>query len=797
MDGQNMKSSSFPTSERTKHWDAVKAMAQAAVNLELFTIPLYMTSMYSLTGMHQIATGNDFYRGRWWPGIKTTADPDGFPYCKKDQPNGKKEQSDGKKKHPDFDRMPKVQGIWYPEHPSYERQKLNTKTNHRIFNVIYKIFIEEMMHLQMAANLAKVLGVEPEFTHKDLMTKEIGDEKKSFGWHCFDPGKNKGRIPYVLNTVDLKDDFQGDVLAALVKLNEVEVRTGELDANQITLFRIIECPMEEAVDHIRPEKWKNYLQHTNKPFDKKVEEPADLPLFGSIGRLYQCLFNHLNFVYEDECNLLQHILQNHSHPYPQKDRFNEKRKGHPYSEYPGFDTTLMGTDAKYVMVRIKKLINAITEQGEGGPIENISDVYQQKVPEGADDEAVVGIVAKDDQGDAWAIEHNYKSYDDQGTRVASARGYARTQGFKGISKENVSKMDHEEIFTEVQTLMDEDDLRTWSQWFAEGNTWTAGMLESEDYKNNQYSRANHSKEAHALPDANEVAEAMNRLRAGQSRGIGDKAHDMFSQAAAGSIKGVIAVLNKYWSHEKGAKTAFPSPAMGGTADRLSICYSILGKAPDLVAGVKNRASGKDHLHHACQGLYLEPTGENPDQGRTGHHCGTDHEYCADVSLYHTCIGSNQCRAEGGCGYVQPIGGGHSCGGSQEVQGESSCSPGTYSPPSDNACAGMGGCAVPISASQLFPKPPQSVYDSGQPWALMQLHDFAWEGAFHKRIVAKGLRYEGSCEDRTVSYARGDNVYRTAWEMHLEVLESRKESSPAEAPEAPETSDIRLAFPPST
>lgn len=31
---------------------AVYAMVQAAVNVELFTIPLYMTSLYSVHGMH-------------------------------------------------------------------------------------------------------------------------------------------------------------------------------------------------------------------------------------------------------------------------------------------------------------------------------------------------------------------------------------------------------------------------------------------------------------------------------------------------------------------------------------------------------------------------------------------------------------------------------------------------------------------------------------------------------------------------------------------------------------------------
>src|ERR1700722_814430 len=55
---------------------ALRAIAQAAVEVELFTIPLYMTAMYSIQGMHQITgQGNNFYQGRLWPGPATTANP--------------------------------------------------------------------------------------------------------------------------------------------------------------------------------------------------------------------------------------------------------------------------------------------------------------------------------------------------------------------------------------------------------------------------------------------------------------------------------------------------------------------------------------------------------------------------------------------------------------------------------------------------------------------------------------------------------------------------------------------------
>jgi len=41
------------------------------------------------------------------------------------------------------------------------------------------------------------------------------------------------------------------------------------------------------------------------------------------------------------------------------------------------------------------------------------------------------------------------------------------------------------------------------------------------------------------------------------------------------------------------------------------------------------------LNHACQGLALEPE------------AGEDPAGCAAVEIYHTCRGSNDCKAEGG------------------------------------------------------------------------------------------------------------------------------------------------------
>ena len=84
---------------------ALRAIAQAAIEVELFTIPLYMSAAYSIQGMHQITSKeNAFYEGRLWPGPDTVADP----------------------KTP----------------------------NERAFNTVFSVFVQEMLHLQLAANMA-------------------------------------------------------------------------------------------------------------------------------------------------------------------------------------------------------------------------------------------------------------------------------------------------------------------------------------------------------------------------------------------------------------------------------------------------------------------------------------------------------------------------------------------------------------------------------------------------------------------------------------------------------------------
>ncbi|WP_204334033.1 ferritin-like domain-containing protein, partial [Klebsiella pneumoniae] len=87
-----------------------------------------------ITGMHPITSqGNSFYKGRQWPGAKTSAT---------------------------FERKPGKQG-----------------ENKYAFNIVFSVFIQEMLHLQMAANLATAIGATPSFTATAL-------QDARHGWTC-------------------------------------------------------------------------------------------------------------------------------------------------------------------------------------------------------------------------------------------------------------------------------------------------------------------------------------------------------------------------------------------------------------------------------------------------------------------------------------------------------------------------------------------------------------------------------------------------------------------------------------
>lgn len=648
---------------------ALRAIAQAAIDVELFTIPLYMTSLYSIAGMHQInGANNRLYLGRLWPGSKTVAEP--------------------------------------------------ASGNEKAFNIVFSVFIQEMLHLQMAANMANVVGTKPNFTSPALQ-----DERH--GWTCYGPG-----LSVIPNIIDLKDTEHEDV----------PVNIGPLDSDTIRLFVAIEQPEELAIKAIKPEIIREKKYFPQAPFPNwKIGDP--LPMFGTIGWMYQCYYDYLSLSYDDGSTLWQHVFEYASaHSPVQNDLFNAVSGGHPMREFMGFNTIVALTYPDIAFKQMVDMMDAITDQGEGSQLKKRPELLKKVLPRYCSDRE--------------ALESDYPSYDAKGELIASADAAARFGN---------DHQDHYERFQEVQALIERGEVTTWANNPKVGH-WQASDLKTDEYDNNPYNDV--------LPSADDIAGAMNRL-AGET-----DTHTKLSQAAIGAIAGVTTVLNEYWSPPAGS-VLFPYPSMVGSGDRMAIAWAVTGQCPDLSLGIDPPVPNT--LKHACQGLDFDSRGHND---------------CAQVAIFHSCKGSNNCHAQGGCGFVQVTTGGGNCSSSGSTGsggGGGNCGsvlsvrkmgggcgwppppPSTfYSAPSDNKCSTLGGCAVPISASQLYPTE-----------GMMQIFDFQQDPPDTGPITSDPI-----CRMR---YQVGEAVHDVAYKAFAEVMNYRL-TPPAEKPKP---NDLRLAFPPST
>jgi hypothetical protein len=678
------------TDKRVVRW-----IAQAAVNVELFTIPLYMTTLYSIEGSHPITgKGNDFYKGRIWPGAKAAA----------------------------FTDVPKDKPGW---------------GNKQAFNIIFSVFIQEMLHLQMAANIATAIGHTPCFTDPAL-------QDRNNGWICYGPALTA--IPTI---VDLRDT---------ATYTDVKVNVGPLDEDRIELFLAIEQPQEDAE--------RDIVRHTEQYFPKVPfdggdpdYDPAAADIwFGSIGYMYQCYRDYLQIRYDDGSCLWDHVFDQNGQ---QNDLFNAfSFPGHPMREYMGVETTVALTDSGIAFRQALNMMNAITDQGEGATLKARLRL--------ANEAGMLKSVEVRYRPDRDALESDYPSYSDTGEQVPSGDAAARFDN---------DGEDHFARFKEVRNLMRDGGIVTWDKAGKAGN-WTAADLTTADYDpdNNPY----------GLPAPEQIATALNNLYAPDVR---EESHQTLSQAVVGAIKGVTTVLDQYWN-PKGAAISFPYPSMAGSGDRMATAWAVMARTPDLSQGVP--PPNTRIVNHTCQGLDLHAQG------------GIGTNACALTQVYHTCRGSNLCKGMGGCGFVQPSGGGGNCSTSALRAAASDPTPGkprgggcsavsvrakgglcgtptpsptatTYTAPSDNRCGGFGGCAVPISACQIYPV-------SG----LMDLYQLepapqASSGAF------KPVKFG------TIPFNKGDKVEDIAFKAFGEV--AKKMGMPAPVQQDP--NDIRLAFPPST
>ncbi|HEX8887913.1 MAG TPA: ferritin-like domain-containing protein [Pyrinomonadaceae bacterium] len=642
---------------------ALQALAQAAINVELFTIPLYMISLFSIQGMHQItSSGNDFYQGRLWPGAAPS------PHPEKDPDN---------------------------------------QTNALAFNHFFSVFIDEMLHLQLASNVAKALGVMPTYNSSAL-------QDTNYGWTCYGPDKTV--IPHIL---DFRDTIEG--------YYDIKVKLDALTLDQNRLFLAIEENEDDAKSIIDPQKIGNYFPSVPFANWSADNTETDLPLFGTIGWMYKCLWQYMEIVYTDGTSLFESVFNRGT---LERDLFNARSSYHK-PEYPKMPTMASGEiSVPDAMENILNMINAITDQGEGsGVAEWIRRMRGQ---------LQYAPVKEQFRPDEAALNFDYPNYTDKGAQDNPSGDT--------VARSSNGGLDHHDRFLAINELLKTDKVVTWDQWHASGNSWTAEMLKTSSYDQNKW----------PLPPAEDVAAALNNLKGDANN------YDIFSQVATGSIAGITRVLSGFWTDEQ---TSFPSPSMYGSGDRVSICWAIFGQYPDISKGIVDKTQGT--LYHACQALDLDDPGNS----------------CAPVAVFHSCRGSNDCKAEGGCGFVQIVGEDKIICGTKVLKDNLKPTHPLqkilklYSAPSDNTCAGFGGCAIPISASQLYPAP-----DSANPKQAGTMEVYDLEPSTPVKLG-------------TLSYSLGDKVYDVAWNAYIEVLKSHKVSPLPEKPKV--DSDLRLAFPPST
>jgi hypothetical protein len=456
-------------------------------------------------------------------------------------------------------------------------------------------------------------------------------------------------------------------------------------------------------------------------------------MFGTIGWMYQCYLDYLHLEYTDGSRLWDAIYNANGQ---QNDLFNNfDGSGHPMREFMGFESTIALTYRDIAFKQMANMMDAITDQGEGS-------ILKERVAL----QAQLQAVEQRYRPSLTALQSDYPSFTDTGALTKSADAVAR---FDNDGK------DHFERFAEVLTLV--DAVVTWPAWLKQHGPWTAADLQTGG-------NAPPAK----IPPAADIAAALNTL-ADPAHGRADN-YKLTSQAAIGALAGVTTVLDSYWNASAQAKApvTFPFPSMAGSGDRVAICWAVFGETPDLSIGLA--PPEKNTLYHSCQALdYTAPPGD----------AGSNQ--CAPVQVFHSCRGSNGCRAQGGCGFAQLTTGGGSCHAMLSTGTAigtrsfgAGCNPfagGPYSAPGDNKCGTFGGCAVPISASQLFPK-------SGQ----MQLFKFEREGTSGWTSVPI---------DTPLLFRVGDNVHDVAWAAYKKVM-GLDDKTPAPPP-----NPLRLAFPPST
>src|SRR5262249_8666954 len=253
---------------------------------------------------------------------------------------------------------------------------------------------------------------------------------------------------------------------AIPPFNEMRVNLDALTPEQNLLFLAIEQNDNDARKLIEKSKVGKYFPDV--PFtDWQLDyTEANLPMFGTIGSLYRCLWQYIEIEYTDDTRLIDYVFNRGS---LERDLFNSNSSYHK-AEYPLMRTMVTGEiDSGDAINNILDMINAITDQGEGhGVAEWIRRMrgLLQYAP-----------VEEQFQPDPAALDFDYPNYTDTG-KLNNPSG-------QKVSRSTNGSLDHHDRFLAIDDLLKTGKLVTWADWH-KTNRWLPEMLKTTGYDPQKY-----------------------------------------------------------------------------------------------------------------------------------------------------------------------------------------------------------------------------------------------------------------------------------------------------------------------
>ena len=221
--------------------------------------------------------------------------------------------------------------------------------------------------------------------------------------------------------------YKGSSIPGIVDLKQVEgfeqvrVELGPLNENQIELFIAIETP-----------DWDSPMPTPTVPFENFQHRFDPLPMFGTIGKMYECIKEYMALTYTDGQTLWEKVYD----PYAvQVDLFNFESAAdyHPDKEYPLFEVKFpLCLSPSESLTIAYSMIDAIVDQGEGSAISQ-GAVEPEFVPSEP-------AVAADYGSDSGEVRYRW------------------------------DKVDHFDRFKRVKDLMASGKITTWPEWLKD-NKW--------------------------------------------------------------------------------------------------------------------------------------------------------------------------------------------------------------------------------------------------------------------------------------------------------------------------------------